>query len=587
MMADEYFDSDQNNSQKQHNKLQAMFPPNNNLTSKPAVAAAASDASHIKQQLASAEQCGENPPSGGYYQNVKTKSKLILPTAIWVLIIVGGLCFLSLLSSLNKTLGTLDTLIEIEQNNHGQHTKGNNDERSNDKISDEVNSKAAFNDHQLLPVADRLQTSNSDDILNTWFSFPSWASLEPPFSRVHNNHKQTYSEISEQNREQPFIHANIDKFNININSLPNNQDDQEQIKKIPLSPLSELLLPSQLLSERLDFNSPPMSLEGSKVRPFMFMRPTQQQSQDSQDHLIITLEGNNNGSGDQQSASLPLPSPPINAPLREISHNYHSGPPQPNSPYELLVANGPQRPTMEDDLAESVAQSLFKVLEESSPDFPPHEQNGAFMQPYSSSALPSRSHSHSYSHSGTKQATLSSPRPELEQTITPIEVPLIPMPSKPLSLPLGDSIVFINGEPLIGDKKQSLSMDEETQVPLIKEKDRNQVNDLFNLFFGPPPDSKLVVAQPHIVEPNGGTLKNKQPLNVEDEPSSSSSDQPIKVKLTKFEKIEDGGNAEKEESPIELASLFGHMFSMPQFGGPQAAQNINQPGRGKLLNHGI
>lgn len=609
MMADEYFDSDQNNSQSSQRqnkaKFEAMFPPSNNLSSKPtAAAAAASDASQIKQQLASAEQGGEIPPPCGYYQNVKTKSKLILPTAIWVLIIVGGLCFLSLLSSLNKTLGTLDVLVEIEQKNHDQR-KGENDEKiSNDRIGNEqqVNSKAPFNENQLLPFADRLQTSDSDDFLHTWFSFPSWASLEPPFQRVHNNHKQLFSEISDQNKEQPFIHANIDKINININT-PNNQDGQE-VKKIPLPPLSELIFPTpQLLSDRLDFNSPPMSLEGSIVRPAMpFMRPLLSQSQDSNDHLIVTLEGSDDN-GDQQRAPL-LPSLPLNAPLREIHHNHYSGP-QPNSPYELLVANGPQKPTIEDNLAESVAQSLFKVIEASNPDFlkpdfplpPPREQSGGLIQPpYPSSAPssppaapPSHSHRHLHTHlhSGPKPTTFPAPEPELVEQpvdrVAPIEVPLMPMESKPISLPLGDSIVFINGEPLIGDKKQSLSMDEDTQVPLIKEKDRNQVNDLFNLFFGPPPDSKLVVAQPHIVEPIEETIKKEQqPLNFKDEPSSSPLDQSIKVKLTTHDKVEDGN--EKEESPIELASLFSHMFSMPQFGGPQAAQNINQPGRGKLLN---
>lgn len=835
MMAEEDFDVDQNNSphhQQQHHQQQqqqqfpqrhakqnqTMFPPGN-LSSKPGVT---SEASQIKQQLNSAEeqqQSGANPLTGDYYQNVKTKSKLILPTALWILIIVGGLCFLSLLSSLNKTLGTLDTLIEIEQSEHqnGLHNQQRKQEPEHQLYHKHLKEIPTSKLHDRdSPVAEKLQTSDSEGS-HSWLSFPSWTSLEPAAASAaatinkkpkHSNEilestigednmaksilddviksindghhdglipvggsiivasssssdtddnplydrgvfpKSFVGSIFDQmfggpqgdlsmpplpppppspakafinepqfgrlssssgrplepmfrptmnneanNNESPLINAKIDKINININTHSDHDQDnrripdfgqeellssplpvanfkrtpmsmlnedgdmleksidtlmsklvepekqqhqpfgpgtqsflipigrldkpirvdqpvvEEPMKQVhfhhnednsihrmplsPMSPLSKLLFPSSFLN---DIEAPPsMSPEGASVKPTMFIRPPERH-----EHFIIRLESNNNNSND---AGNLREEPAPNAPLKPITPHHHSGP-QPSSPYELLIPDGPPKmmsklPT-EDDLAESIAQSLFKTIESANPDFPKPESP---IVPISHSIRPSPHPLHhpmsELPHPSPASAPAPAPAlvPAPPSAPTPAPVPEpgqdsislfapspMTMPPKPLQLPLGDSIVFINGEPLISDKKQSLSIDEDAQVPLIKAKDRNQVNDLFNLFFGPPPDSKLVVAQPQIIEPIKPVRKEPQP--VKDEFSSSPLNQPIRVSKENSEKLIDADERKKEEvEPFdnELSDIFSQMLSLPQFSGQPGPQNVNQviTGRGK------
>lgn len=56
-----------------------------------------------------------NSQPSGYYLNVAQKGKLILPTALWILLIIAGICFLTLLASLNRSLNALDELVELEE----------------------------------------------------------------------------------------------------------------------------------------------------------------------------------------------------------------------------------------------------------------------------------------------------------------------------------------------------------------------------------------------------------------------------------------------------------------------------------------
>lgn len=69
----------------------------------------------VSQQLP-----GQSPASTGfaaYSQSLPAKSKIILPTAIWIIIVLAGICFLTLLGSLNRTMKTLDTFAELEIEN--------------------------------------------------------------------------------------------------------------------------------------------------------------------------------------------------------------------------------------------------------------------------------------------------------------------------------------------------------------------------------------------------------------------------------------------------------------------------------------
>lgn len=57
------------------------------------------------------------PSNNNQPQTIKTKSKLILPTAFWALLLILGFCIILLLSSLNHTLKSLDSLIRLEKSN--------------------------------------------------------------------------------------------------------------------------------------------------------------------------------------------------------------------------------------------------------------------------------------------------------------------------------------------------------------------------------------------------------------------------------------------------------------------------------------
>lgn len=136
--------------------------------------AAADKEAAFSPSLTSNSHCGSSTNANRTnYQNVVQKGKLILPTALWILIVVGGICFLGLLSSLNKTMSTLDTLVEIEQANavynkndylnHHHHQRHRQREPSSPKANPTEPS-----DDEAAPTSDE----------KDWFSFPKWASLE-------------------------------------------------------------------------------------------------------------------------------------------------------------------------------------------------------------------------------------------------------------------------------------------------------------------------------------------------------------------------------------------------------------------------
>lgn len=61
------------------------------------------------------QEANPNNKFNGYYQNLTQKTKLMLPTAMWILIVVSVFCGLSLIASLNKTLRSLDKVIEHDE----------------------------------------------------------------------------------------------------------------------------------------------------------------------------------------------------------------------------------------------------------------------------------------------------------------------------------------------------------------------------------------------------------------------------------------------------------------------------------------
>jgi len=172
---------------------------------------------------------GANGPSP--YMNVAQKAKLILPSALWILLIIAGVCFLTLLASLNRTLGTLDTLVELEEersqdlhkqnlallaqqrrgsslgqaaeshndNHHNQHHKHNHrnhDEpfgrRSWPERGDKLN-RARNDDSGPSGPSGLLDLQFGDEMATGpsfgpgWFALPDWTSLEPARRRPQSS----------------------------------------------------------------------------------------------------------------------------------------------------------------------------------------------------------------------------------------------------------------------------------------------------------------------------------------------------------------------------------------------------------------
>lgn len=69
-----------------------------------------------QQQHEAGSSSSKLPPSYSLSGSllVPAKGKLILPTALWALLILAGVCFLFLLGSLSKSIRTLDTIVELE-----------------------------------------------------------------------------------------------------------------------------------------------------------------------------------------------------------------------------------------------------------------------------------------------------------------------------------------------------------------------------------------------------------------------------------------------------------------------------------------
>lgn len=185
----------------------SMFPPPSLLTSGPN-----GKVNNEQTPFDMPQKTLTSAPGGAgsaYYQNVTQKGKLILPTALWVLLIVAGLCFLSLLTTLNKTIGTLDTLVEIEQAKAKSFEKNINEQDNiamepfeGEKFTSAHKAKSAKK-HPFESDEARLGSIKEDpfpilinafdDIDNnkkhgdfsesSWFSFPAWTSLEPAHQR--------------------------------------------------------------------------------------------------------------------------------------------------------------------------------------------------------------------------------------------------------------------------------------------------------------------------------------------------------------------------------------------------------------------
>lgn len=627
-----------------------------------------------------------NIPTGGYYQNVTQKGKLILPTAIWILIVVGGICFLGLLSSLNKTMSTLDTLVEIEQ--------------ANAKLNKETqhNHNNHHHDHRVAPPSGKKVSSDNEEMmspeeLSNWLAFPSWASLErrppPPSSarsarsdeeegfkslidqvlrstglnpadgpisgkiavigigdpseakeekrmldsmmddlimansglQASDFNEPTRAKVESSPKEQPqstggtVITANIDKLNININAPPTQEPTEEHH----------------------EFEPP--RRKGKKIHPFRLGSQKNHEQIGSLDQSIDSLVDNLMNSpqfGDSQKepsselAELLFPLP-VNHPAPYMMHFNHLGPhqagsrphqmlrhhrfhsrlhrPSPISPFpNLLIPINPM-PQPHSPLDSSIppmfgrpqmSRLVITVGDEAGKPTETNEHLTSTLKPVQGGQPESNPVNSPLDFDLTPQA----PQPPRLRLDSSKEVPIFGVQNNNELGSLADSLiqamqnaqregssgspkdnveslVFINGEPLVSDKQLSQSMDED----LKRDKSgklHNHVNDLFQLFFGPPPDSKLVVA-PQISPPKFMEIKHTPPQGDKKENVSELFGE-LKSE-PKADKQQEGGPDKNEglESkdgvPPDVEhlvdNLLGSMFALPQMGSAQEPVKID------------
>jgi len=635
----------------------SKFPPT--LTSKPV---------ELKSQA-----CDQiaNDSMSGYYQNVTQKAKLILPTAIWILIIVGGLSFLSLMMTLNKSVTTLENLVEIEKVKDA-------------KLRSEMGALKREHSHRLAPIAEKLEQSGGNkgqqrptdededeerrgggggrlrdhehhSLKSSWFSLPSWTSLEPRrsanrldenpdeippaikslmddlfqspafggdspmpasgsiviassadakpegnFGLIESMVKQVFNnnpldsempspqmdvrrpEEREESNVGSLVTANIDKLNININMK---QEKEHHRKRKPafIREEEERDKNAGLLDKSIDgliskLMEPALQIE--PVRPQTFLFPLGHPGPILNSEQAPTFKpvephhhhhhhrpGHRLPFGHPSNVMIPIPKPSHPQPLglsdvpllaNELDRPISGGPRLPlqhdeglpiiSSPYEIMLPNltpdeerKQSQPIeaplgiMNQELASSLAQSLF----------------GDF-QPIGS---------------------------------------IDGSPGKKDSAPI-ETVVMLNGKPL-NDNKHGQIFDKNED----SDKKSNQVSELFNLFFGPPPNSKLVVA-PQVVEPIIKPEKNllKVSSSQEDDKANEKANSPpppqqqptveeIKPTSPLF-KIDTSTEEPTKIPESMIEEVINSMFALPQFSNEQqpikvASQMSGQGEKGK------
>lgn len=192
----------------QHNEKSATVLQLPSLTSKPTKQQLQQEANNATRE--------NDSPSGGYYFNVAQKGKLILPTALWILLIVAGVAFLTLLASLNRTIDTLDTLVELEQEKESraslaEHLRHlHSAQQQQQQQQEEAAAQSRSKSKRLLKSKRRLEEEEEEEererevrkhgvkndepaisseatggwtdalpVKASWFALPNWTSLDP------------------------------------------------------------------------------------------------------------------------------------------------------------------------------------------------------------------------------------------------------------------------------------------------------------------------------------------------------------------------------------------------------------------------
>lgn len=593
------------------------------------------------------------------YHSVSQKAKLILPTALWILIVVAGLCFLSLLSSLNKSINTLDTLVEIEQANaknrhHHEHRH--------------VSAPASAEPLSAESDGDEFSKRGPPKVSSSWLSLPGWTSLEPTAHHQKHAHKHQKTPSTNQQDEElsgnllreimddmmknsPFvggdkllpasgeiiitssssmpddrepgevrsllsgldsmfkqvlgsnagqqtkpsagtdfaqsnqvkgdgdksmITANIDTININFNDHDSNKKSSANKKRKPkpskeASDLGDSI--EKMLDEmnnNMDNHDQPEAISfGSLGQP----RPRppahhhhnhhHQAHQTHQGHPI-TILGADEGTGMSLSNLLLPPSlsmdeiAPSTRSKPTVHHNFSPFdgllPPgvldqSPGAESFVIQLGGPdQRPTSKRpspyDLTPSIIDQLIGGQPTKPTEFDSNLANSILQQ----TLFP-----------GQQESSSTAQKKDPFGAISDVDV----------SLP---GLDILDGSKKSGDSEQSQQ----------RKENKNSFQDLFKLFFGPPPNSSLVVA-PQLVEPKISTLapasgepstislsevgKKVETINKES-PSSISENKEVDLKPTTIKSLPtigmSAGLASPEPTPDKSAATAGHQENKEQ-----------------------
>lgn len=529
------------------------------------------------------------------------KSKLILPTTIWILIVVGGLCFLSLLASLNKSINTLDSLVEQEQARVDRNLKDDHKHASpviGELMSlppwlslDRQASSRPMSDNEPLPAAEA-----SIVITGTGSNEPAVASMAGPFGL-----------LGESSFVNPF-----ESMLAQIFSQPaNSQNDQELQKESTQG--SSFIDKIHINKLNINVNTQPSGGEQTRARPQQShrrpLRPQAEQSEqgsDGYDKLVDSmllsmlapkLKGPQEvgeisiSSPEDQRQPRPVPMSPLaQLHLMPFEPDSSMGGPRPHSPLDSSIPPMFGRPQDGHQAHIVIAQ---------------------FGRPDSSDLAPFRT---------------PSAKPAMDMLVEEPprqpEIPIRVISNNPDVLPTIDSDDDLFSASSKFGPENSPSPTPPYQITSTSPDDgvdikptTNRVTDLFKMFFGEPKDS--LVVKPSSLDPNDTVIfmsSTKQPTDagvdviyksIFGEPGSSlasalSSEMPIEIRpqttlapssepssgdpmisipIEPFKNGQDESGTEsseeKKDSEQFVDSILGSMLSLPQMAIEQAPLKLN------------
>lgn len=343
------------------------------------------------------EASGGGSGGGGYYLNVAQKGKLILPTTLWILLILAGICFVSLLASLNKSINTLDTLVELEQSRH--HTK------TKKEHSNPTHKSASERDAAELPIGGKLfsQTPTGHHHLSHQPHEPSRRHEQlPAREQVAAQRRQEEEDEEEEalvgslfddmfpvfgklmevglskepqldEEQKPPMFANLGNMFVHLSDAATSQQEEEEAKPIRLRPQ---MRPAIKVIDASDFPSA-NSLDSNRLSPLASLLgpfpmlplplppppPPAAMHVHQKHHFVLGPHGVPQLVASVSSSPDDLLAPSF-APSRETNRFGLSNTRRPNSlqsPYELRQPNNLAE-KLSDELASSFIDNIFDEL---------------------------------------------------------------------------------------------------------------------------------------------------------------------------------------------------------------------------------